>query len=114
MTDDQTYLTHILDRIERIEVYTQGEKEQFFQSFLVQDGVIRSFEVIGEVVKRLSRDLRQRYPQVPWRQIAGFRDVLIHDYMEIDLDEVWNGIERDLPELKQRVLQILQELENTT
>jgi uncharacterized protein with HEPN domain len=83
-------------------------------SLLIQDGVIRSFEVIGEAVKQISSELRQSHPEVPWRQMAGFRDVLIHDYMGLDLNEVWNVVERDLPDLKGNILLVLQELENET
>ncbi len=72
------------------------------RSLLIQDGVIRSFKVIGEAVKRVSQELRQIHPEIPWRQIAGFQDVLIHDYMGLDLDEVWNVVERKLPDLKKR------------
>lgn len=72
--------------------------------------MIRNFEVIGEATKQLSRELRQRYPEIPWRRIAGFRDVLIHDYMGIELDEVWDVVERNLPDLKGKVEAILQEL----
>ncbi|MEC4816715.1 MAG: DUF86 domain-containing protein [Scytonema sp. PMC 1069.18] len=114
MTDDRVFIQDILERIERIEAYTKGGKEEFFQSLLIQDGVIRSFEVIGEAVKLLSIELRQNYPEVPWRRIAGFRDVLIHNYMGIDLNELWNVVERNLPNLKERIVVILQELKNET
>lgn len=64
---------------------------------------MRNFEVIGEAVKQLSPDLRDQYAEVEWRRVAGFRDVLIHNYMGVDLDEVWNVIEKDLPRLKRTV-----------
>jgi uncharacterized protein with HEPN domain len=106
VTNDRVYLAEILERIDRIENYTSGGRDTFFQSLLIQDGVIRNFEVIGEAVKLISLDLRQSHPEIPWRRIAGFRDVLIHDYMGIDLDEVWNVVEKDLPDLKQKILLI--------
>lgn len=79
------------------------------QNPMIQDAVIRNFEVIGEATKRLSTELRAAYPNVPWQQIAGFRDVLIHDYLKVNLNRVWGVIELNLPELKATVEEILQD-----
>ena len=102
MNDDHIYFADILERIERIESYTKGGKATFYTSLLIQDGVIRCFQVMGEAVKQLSPEIRQKYSEITWRKIAGFRDVLIHNYMGIDLDEVWGVIEKFLPSLKSR------------
>jgi len=77
------------------------------QTRMIQDAVIRNFEIIGEATKRLSQDFRQAYPNIQWQRIAGFRDVLIHDYLRVDLDEVWGIVERNLPELKATIRAIL-------
>lgn len=105
--NDRLFLDDILARIARIEVYTQGGKATFFASILIQDGVIRRLEVIGEATKRLSPELRSANPAIPWRQLAGLRDVLIHHYGNVDLNEVWNIIERDLPGIKLQLLGIV-------
>jgi uncharacterized protein with HEPN domain len=86
--------------LERIDEYTEGGEEVFMASKLVQDGVIRNLEVIGEATKNLSDDLRSANPEIPWRQIAGMRDVLIHDYLRVNLGRVWQTVVSDLPPLR--------------
>jgi uncharacterized protein with HEPN domain len=75
---------------------------------LIQDGVIRNLEVIGEATKNLSEDLRVANPSIPWRQIAGMRDVLIHDYLKVNLNRVWRTVENDLQPLGIAVRRLLQ------
>ena len=110
--DVKTFLQHIMESIERIEDYTQGiSKEDFMENLQLQDAVIRRLEIIREAVKNIPQDFREKYPDIPWKQIAGMRDVLIHGYLGVDLDLVWKVVEKDIPELKERIRRILDELE---
>ncbi|MDE2852822.1 MAG: DUF86 domain-containing protein [Chloroflexota bacterium] len=110
--DPRLNLNDILDRIDRIERYTSRGRETFMQSELHQDAVIRSFEVIGEAVKRLDKTITAQQPQVPWRDFASFRDVLIHQYERVVLESVWLFAQEDLPALKSGVLTLLSALED--
>ncbi len=108
--DDSAYLQHILDATSRIEEYLLGVSEEaFHEQYLVQDGVIRQLEIIGEATKRLSPGMRARCPNVPWQDIAGMRDKLIHDYFGVDLDAVWLTACEDVPTLKTEVSGLLKE-----
>jgi uncharacterized protein with HEPN domain len=104
---DRLYLISILESAERITEYVKDGREAFLASSLIQDATIRNFETIGEAARQISVELRRAHPEVPWREVAGFRDVLIHDYLRVDVDEVWNIVESDLPELKQKLTAIL-------
>ncbi len=95
--DDPVFLSDILRCIHTIETYTQSGQAAFLQSQLLQDAVIRNFEIIGEATKRLSAELRQQYPEIPWRRMAGFRDILIHNYMNIDITTVWQAVQELSP-----------------
>ena len=100
MNKDTLYLESMRECLERIDEYTEGGEEVFMASKLVQDGVIRNLEVIGEATKNLSDDLRSANPEILWRQIAGMRDVLIHDYLRVNLGRVWQTVVSDLPPLR--------------
>lgn len=107
MKSDAVYLRHILASCDKILRFCSEGKDAFWRDDRTQDAVIRNFEIIGEAVKRLSDDARRAHPQVPWREIAGFRDVLIHDYMGVKLELVWNAVSDHLPRLRQAVVDLL-------
>jgi uncharacterized protein with HEPN domain len=111
MKSDLLYLSNIQDCIQRIESYTIEGKAKFLETPIIQDAVIRNFEIIGEATKRLSPELKNAYPDVAWKQIAGLRDILIHDYLKVNLNRVWGIIEQDLLQLKQTVEALLQQPE---
>lgn len=107
MKDDRIYLAHTRDAAERIDAFTSGGREQFFAEPMVQDAVIRNLEVIGEAAKCLSAALRSANPDIPWKQIAGMRDVLIHHYFGVKLDTVWQVVIEHVPPLRARVQELL-------
>jgi len=101
MKDDKIYIEHILQSIDRIESYLIGKDHQSFSNdFMLQDAVVRQLEIIGEVTKRISKDLRNKNPQVPWSDMAGMRDILIHDYIDVDIEIVWKTASESIINLK--------------
>ena len=109
--DPRVYLAHILECIQNSERFTAGGKGAFLTDELVQDAVLRNFEVIGEAAKRIDDGYRAAHPEIPWRALAGLRDVLIHQYEGVDLERVWAIVEGDLPGLKRAIAALLPPLE---
>lgn len=109
--DIGVYLEDTLQSIELIEKYVkESGKEGFDNNLQVQDAVIRRLEIIGEAVKNLPREFKLKHPQIPWKQIAGMRDVLIHEYFVLDVRRVWNVVENDFPKFKAYIKELLREL----
>ena len=109
---DDSYLADIEEACRRILDYTQGMKyEAFLKNSLVQDAVLRNFQIIGEAAKRVSNDLRQSNPDIPWREMMGMRDKVVHDYIGVNFATVWDTIEQNLPQLLNQVTSLLDALE---
>ena len=111
MKSDLAPLGHILESIDRIKAYTAGGREDFLARTLVQDAVVRNLEILGEATKRLSPELRARNPEIPWKEMAALRDVLAHGYMSVDLEIVWEVVERRLVGISSRVQSLRDELD---
>jgi uncharacterized protein with HEPN domain len=110
LKDDSFYLRHILECITRIEEDTAAGVEEFRATRMVQDAVLRNLQVLSESCQRLSGTLKSRWPLVEWTQIAAFRNVLVHDYVGLDLERIWEVTQQDVPELKKNVKLMLGEV----
>lgn len=109
MKDDKLYLLHIKEAIEWIEEFTNAGEAEFFEDRKTQDAVLRNLHTLSESTQKLSDALKEKYPEVDWRTIAAFRNVVVHDYLGVDLDRIWDIVKDDLPYLKQRINIILDE-----
>ncbi|SHN92259.1 hypothetical protein BHECKSOX_443 [Bathymodiolus heckerae thiotrophic gill symbiont] len=107
MKDDMVYLEHIIDCIDRIEEYTESDQFTFMNSSMVQDAVIRNLQILSESTQKISDSLKLQHPEINWRAISGFRNVLVHDYLGLDNQQVWQILENRLPDLKEHIEAII-------
>jgi len=108
MKDDTVYLRHIQECIRRIEENVAEGRERFMSSHTLQDAVLRNLQTMAESTQHLSEDLQAAHPEVEWHRIVAFRNVLVHDYLGIDMERIWQITQRDVPELKRAILTILE------
>ena len=105
--DDIAYIEHILDCIRKIHEFSNDlSLKEFKSNEMVQDAIIRNIEIIGEASKKISKDTKQTYYKIPWKEIAGMRDKLIHDYLGVDVSVVWKTIKEDIPALERLMREI--------
>ena len=103
------FLEDILKSIERIELYTKGKtKKEFLDNYEKQDAIIKRLEVIGEAVKKYSIRNKEKHPEIPWKDMAGMRNVLIHEYFGVIMDRVWDTAKNDIPKLKKQIKELLE------
>ncbi len=111
MKGDRLYLVYVIECIERIERYVADGQQAFLEDTRTQDAVLRNLHTLTELIQRVSDEVQVAYPQVDWRNIGAFRNVVVHDYLGIDLDQVWDIVENNLPGLKDHLKVILKDLD---
>ena len=107
MKDDTVYLRHILDCLDQIEEDLTPDPTSFFKSRTIQNATLRNLQVLAESTTRLSDEIKASRPEIPWREIAAFRNILVHDYLGIDLEAVWDIVREDLPDLRAAVTRLI-------
>jgi uncharacterized protein with HEPN domain len=103
------FIEDILTCIEKIEKYISGVSfEEFCGNEMIVDAVIRNFDIIGEAVKKIPEEIKKKYTGIEWKEAAGFRDILIHDYFGIDLEAVWDTLRNNIPSFKKQIIKVLE------
>jgi len=110
MRDDRERLQDMLEAIERIERHTAKGREEYERDELIQTWIVHHIQIIGEAARKLSKEIRSEHDEVPWPTIIAMRNILVHDYFNVDIDEVWSTVEKDLPALKENISSILEDM----
>lgn len=107
----EVFIKDILESIGRIESYTKNKTEDdFFDNYEKQDAIMKRLEVIGEAVKHIPKDFKEKHSKIPWKDIAGMRDKLIHEYFGVIMERVWDVAKKDIPKLKKQIQKLLEDL----
>ena len=102
------FLEDILESVNRIERYIKGKtKKEFLDNYEKQDAIIKRLEIIGEAVKNIPSEIKKKHPEIPWKDMAGMRNVLIHEYFGVIMDRVWDTAKNDIPKLKKQIQELL-------
>ena len=109
--DPRLFLSDMMESIMKIEKWTSGvSNEKFSANALLQDAVVRNLEILGEAAKNIPEDIRSRYPEIPWKRIAGFRDIAIHDYFGVDFEIVWTILKEGIVVVRPSLEKVLREM----